>query len=166
MEFRLWRHSLRSYPDFHVLLQPLTNGTTQNYTLFDIIIPKSRKTDAIRSVVLSKMEELIELVRGEPCLYDATLAGYSDQHLINNTWDDFLTNHLKVTFWGDPHFFLCTKDSRWVLVKPLSTHNDGGRSPSSGYKFVGPGHPSCRTHGMPIAYDYRIRLIVGLGMAA
>ena len=40
---------------------------------------KSRKTDAIRSVVLSadKMEQLIELVREEPCLYDVTLAGHS-----------------------------------------------------------------------------------------
>ena len=45
--------------------------------------------------------------------------------------------------------------------KPLSAQNDVGRNPSSGYKFVGPGHPSCRTHGMPIAYDSRIRLIIG-----
>ena len=58
--------------------------------------------------------------------------------------------------------YIIKKSSQMNLVlnlKPLSTHNDVGRNPSSGYKFVGPGQPSCRTHGMPIAYDCRIRLL-------
>ena len=63
------------FPAFHVLLQPLTNGTD-----IDIIMQKSRKTDAIKPMELStdKIEQLIELVREEPCLYDVTLAGHSD----------------------------------------------------------------------------------------
>ena len=44
------------------------------------------------------MEQMIELVREKPCLYDVTLAGHSDQQLISNTWDEFLTNHLKMAF--------------------------------------------------------------------
>ena len=47
-----------------MLLQQLTSGTTQNYTFSDILMPKSRKTDAIRFMVLStdNIEQLIELV--------------------------------------------------------------------------------------------------------
>ena len=47
-----------------MLLQQLTSGTTQNYTFLDILMPKSRKTDAIRFMVLStdNIEQLIELV--------------------------------------------------------------------------------------------------------
>ena len=58
------------------------------------------------------MERLIVLVREELCLHDVTLAGHSDRQLINNTWDEFLTNHLKMTFLSDPDCFLCTEDSR------------------------------------------------------
>ena len=120
------------FPCFPPVVAATDQRDNTRLHILDIIMSKNCKTGAIRSVVLStvKMEQRFEMVREEPCLYDVTLAGHSDQQLINNI----------------------------VLEKLPSTHNDVGRNPSSGYKFVRPGHPICRTHGMSIAYDCRIHL--------
>ena len=97
-------------------------------------MPKSRKTDAIRSVVLStdKMEQLIELAREEPCLYDVTLAGHSDQQLINNTWEQnakklevegsrflFFAQRIFTEFWENPSVHTMKLEGIPVLDKSL-----------------------------------------------